>query len=196
MKYYLDISLLPDTEISLGFIWQKVYQQVHLALVDNKFAENKSKVGLSFADYAFEKGAGIFPLGNKLRLFSDAESDLEKLTLASWLKRLTDYTHVSSIKEVPGVCEYACFTRQQFKTNIFRLATRRAKRKNETFSEALQHYADFSDKKTDLPFIELKSLSKNEQFKLFIKGEIIKNKKEGGFNCYGLSKEGATVPWF
>ena len=41
MKYYLDMTLLPDTDITLDFIWQKIYQQVHIALVDNKIADNQ-----------------------------------------------------------------------------------------------------------------------------------------------------------
>ncbi len=193
MKYYLDVTLLPDTEIPLGFIWQKVFQQLHIALADNKVGENESEIALSLPNY----GDKVFPLGNKLRLFSISEQILEKLSVAKWLKNFSDHTHITSIKSVPdSVNEYACFTRKQFTTNIARLARRRAKRHKETFEQALQHYASFEDEHSKLPFINLKSLTNNTQFRLFIDRNITERSEKGGFNCYGLSQTTATVPWF
>jgi len=61
MKYYLDITLLPDAETNLGFLWHKVYQQVHIALVENKVAKNQSEIAVSFPEY----GSKAFPLGAK-----------------------------------------------------------------------------------------------------------------------------------
>jgi CRISPR-associated endonuclease Csy4 len=199
MKYYLDITLLPDTEITLGFIWFKVYQQVHIALAENKNGQRKSDIGLSFPQY-FEQGTA-FPLGNKLRLFAPSKEQLEELAITTWLKRFVDHTHVTSIKAVPeSITEYACFSRQQFTTNLSRLAKRRAKRHEETFEQALQYYANFEDEQTKLPYINVRSLSKNEQFKLFIDGERSSLVKNNNFTCYGLSgrEEGekTTVPWF
>ncbi len=199
MKYFLDITLLPDAEITLGFIWFKVYQQVHIALAENKNDDNQSDIALSFPQY-FEKDK-TFPLGNKLRLFSPTQAGLENLAISTWLKRFVDHTHVTSIKAVPEVItEYACFSRQQFTTNLSRLAKRRAKRHKETFEQALQYYADFEDTKTKLPFINIKSLSKGEQFKLFIDCELGKQENTADFTCYGLSarepSKQSTVPWF
>jgi len=193
MKYYLDITLLPDAEITLGFIWQKVYQKIHLALAENKVADNESSIALSLPNYGDHK----FPLGNKLRLLAETEQVLDTLAINTWLKYFTDHTHITSIKSVPeSVNEYVCFSRKQFKTNLSRLARRRAKRHNETFEQALQHYASFDDKETKLPFINVKSLSKGEQFRLFIERKVREQAKTGKFNCYGLSKDQATVPWF
>jgi CRISPR-associated endonuclease Csy4 len=199
MKYYLDITLLPDTEISLGFIWFKVYQQVHIALAENKSGDNQSDIALSFPQY-FEKDK-TFPLGNKLRLLSPTTDLLDKLSITTWLKRFTDHTHVTSIKAVPEpVIEYACFSRKQVTTNPSRLARRRAKRHEESFEQALQHYASFEYKETKLPYINVKSLTKDEQFKLFIDCELGKQAKGVIFTCYGLStrelSKQATVPWF
>ena len=92
--------------------------------------------------------------------------------------------------------QYVCFSRKQFKTNISRLARRRAKRHNESFEEALKFYASFDDEQTKLPFINVKSLSKEEQFRLYIEYEVNNKATIGEFNCYGLSKSSATVPWF
>ena len=70
MKYYIDITLLPDAEANLGFLWQKVYQQIHLALAENKIGKNQSEIALSFPEY----GNKAYPLGDKLRLLSQSEA--------------------------------------------------------------------------------------------------------------------------
>ena len=80
MKYYLDITLLPDTDITLGFIWQKIYQQVHIALVDNKVGKNESVIAVAFPQY----GEGAFPLGNQLRLLAETEQQLQTLNIEQW----------------------------------------------------------------------------------------------------------------
>lgn len=36
MKYYQDITLLPDTEIPLHFLLSKVFSQIHLEFADVK----------------------------------------------------------------------------------------------------------------------------------------------------------------
>ncbi|HHL31776.1 MAG TPA: type I-F CRISPR-associated endoribonuclease Cas6/Csy4, partial [Oceanospirillales bacterium] len=82
MNYYQDITLLPDAEITLGFIWQKVYQQVHIALADNKIAENQSAIAVAFPEY----GSKGFPLGRKLRLLAETQEQLEQLDIKKWLE--------------------------------------------------------------------------------------------------------------
>jgi len=198
MKYYLDITLLPDAEANIGFIWHKVYQQIHLALAENKTAKNESAIALSFPKYGEE-----FPLGNTLRLLANEQSQLDKLNVEKWLSRLTDYTHLKSIKEVPlTVTQFARFKRKQFKSNLDREARRRAKHKGENFEEALAHFQNY-ETKTELPFINMTSLSTdgdaslNRNFKLFIQKEMVEEQGQGLFNCYGLSKGGeGAVPWF
>jgi len=191
MRHYLDITLLPDGEANIGFIWQKVYGQLHLALVEQQAINGHSVIAASFPEYS----DNVFPLGRKLRLFSKTREQLQKLNLAKWLNRLTDYTHCTSIKEVPPVKQYACFKRVQFDSNIERLARRRAKRKGESLEEALMHYSGFKEQQSKLPFVNMQSLSKGERYRLFIEQEIVEQEKEGLFSCYGLSKT-AAVPWF
>lgn len=196
MKYYQDIALLPDAEANLGFLWHKVYQQIHLALADNKIAENQSVVAVSFPDY----GAKQFSLGDKLRLFADTQVQLEKMNINQWLSRLTDYTHVKPIKPAPeAINQYACFRRKQFKSNLLKEAERRAKYKNESLEAALAHFAHY-EKESALPYINMTSLSMEDNnsprnFKLFVVRELFDKAQSGIFNCYGLSKT-ATVPWF
>jgi len=201
MNYYQEITLLPDAEITLGFIWQKLYQQIHLALVENKTGENQSAVAVGFPQY----GSRGFPLGSKLRLFARTEETLRQLKTESWLSRLTDYCHVKSIRPVPeGVSQYVCFKRKQFKSNLLKEAQRRAKYKNETLEEALQHFQHY-EKECELPYINMTSLSMQKadskasrQYKLFIRREISDAPLQGEFNCFGLSKakNTASVPSF
>lgn len=196
MKYYQDITLMPDAEANLGFLWHKVYQQIHLALADNKIAENQSAIAVSFPDY----GGKQFPLGDKLRLFSGTQAQLEKMNISQWLSRLTDYTHVKPIKPVPeAINQYACFQRKQFKSNLLKEAERRAQYKGESLEAALAHFAHY-EKESALPYINMTSLSTKDNisprnFKLFIEREFFDQSQSGLFNCYGLSKA-ATVPWF
>ena len=191
MKHYCDITLLPDAEANLGFLWQKVYQQIHLALVENKIGENHSLVAISFPEY----GSKAFPLGSKLRLLAEEAALLEGLNLSKWLNRLTDYCHYTSIKPVPAVREYAVFRRKQFNCNVERLARRRATRKNESYEQALAHFEGFENEQSDLPYINSQSLSKHERFRLFIQQDKHQDNVSGTFDCFGLSKT-ATVPWF
>lgn len=198
MKYYQDITLLPDAEANLGFLWQKVYQQIHIALAENKVDKNTSEIAISLPDY----GDKEFPLGNKLRLFSKTKEALIKLDANKWLRRLTDYSHCKSIEEVPSnVSKFAIFKRKQFKSNILKKAERRARHLNKPLDEVLEFLKDENKSyECTLPFIAMNSLSKNQHFKLFIEHEIIEKEKKGGFTCYGLStrdlNKTATVPWF
>lgn len=191
MHYYQDITLIPDAESSLGFIWRKVYSQVHLALVESK----KRGVSVAIAFPAYSDSA--FPLGNKLRLFAGDEQTLVNLNLGHWLKRLQDYCHTTSIRSVPSTHKHVRYSRRQFKSNPERLARRRAKRHNETMENALKHYKSFSEPKSNVPFVKMASLSTggNHEFRLFIEQAVCDEAISGDFNSYGLSKT-ATVPWF
>ena len=51
MKFYQDTTLLPDSDITLGFLWQKVYQQVHIALVEQKEHPLYCSIGIGFPAY-------------------------------------------------------------------------------------------------------------------------------------------------
>ncbi len=195
MKYYLDINLFPDAEANLGFIWQKVYQKIHLALVEMKTPDGNSAIAVSFPEY----GEKFFPLGSTLRLLAPSHELLQQLDIAK-LNCLHDYIHCKAIEEIPRSVTFARFKRHQFNINPERLARRRAKRKGESLEQALQHYADFKDKTTRLPFLNVTSLSNGNKFRLFIGREKIAQPVVGEFNCYGLSSRDfgrqATVPWF
>ncbi|MBE0515727.1 type I-F CRISPR-associated endoribonuclease Cas6/Csy4 [Sulfurimonas sp.] len=191
MNYYIDIKLQGDTEISLGFIWQKIYAQMHLALVEHKDSEGMCSIGFAFPHYM-----ELFPLGDMLRVFAPTKEELEILNIEEQLKKFSDYVIISDIKQVPtNIKGYVTFSRKQFKSNPERLARRYAKRHNKTLEEALSIYDDVSAKETKLPFVMMKSNSSNQQMKLFIEKNISDEQEKGLFSAYGLSKT-STVPYF
>lgn len=196
MQHYLDITLLPEDGIGHYFLWGKLYQQLHLALVEHNQGKD-GDIGISFPQYSIKPPQ----LGLKLRLFAPTESELVMLNIAKWLSRFANYCHISSIKTVPEHTQFVLFSRKHCQTNLERLARRRAKRKGETLEQAMQHFTGFKDDSSTLPFIATESLSSAgtsgsaNKFRLIIEQKIIPDHQPGNFNCYGLSK-GATVPWF
>jgi CRISPR-associated endonuclease Csy4 len=212
MKYYLDITLLPEAEISLGFIWQKVYQQVHIALVDNKVGESESVIAVSFPRYSTEKvDTQAFPLGDQLRLLANEETQLNTLNINKWLSRFTDYVHIKSIKPVPDKVTHVVFVRQQVKgearieKDILSKARRWSEKSGQSIDVCLTELEKSKPQANNkLPFIWLESQkTKNcnfdgsRKFPLFIKKVEFSTEKKGVFNCYGLAlSKTATVPWF
>ncbi len=212
MNYYQEITLLPDVEISLGFLWQNVFQQVHIALVEHKVAENQSAVAVGFPDYCNAK----FPLGNKLRLFAKDQSSLEKLAIDKWLTRLEDCVHIKDVKPLPDLVTYVSFARKQVKSperverDMQQKAVLWSVKSGKPLAECL---ADLEKSKPTelcrLPFIYLhsqqtkqRSPEKNSKFQLFIDMYEQNAAREGLFDCYGLSAKSngknifATVPHF
>lgn len=200
MNYYQEITLIDQAEISPYFIWSKLYGQLHLALAEIKNADDKVNVGVAFPQYIYEqkteKAKSRIGLGTRLRLFAQTEAELNQLNIKKWLERLTDYVHISSIRPVPEnkVTGYAIFKRKQVKTNAERLARHRVKRGDIDFDEALSRYRNVV-KTLDLPFIQLKSLTSGQPFKLFIEKQPAEQSASQVFSAYGLSSE-SPVPEF
>jgi len=204
MKFYQEITLIDQAEISPYFIWSKLYTQLHIALAEIKDDSDKVGIGASFPQYIFEEKVenqkARINLGNKLRLFAESEADLKKLDIRKWLERLEDYVHITSIREVPSdIKDYAIYKRKQVKTNAQRLARHRIKRGDIGFEEALARYSNVVTI-TDLPYIEMQSLSSSDEqskkrFKLFIEKLPAEKSENQVFSTYGLSSESA-VPEF
>ncbi|MCK5230682.1 MAG: type I-F CRISPR-associated endoribonuclease Cas6/Csy4 [Desulfobulbaceae bacterium] len=122
--------------------------------MENKKTGRKSGIGLAFPEYSGNK----FFLGTKLRLFAEDEQSLEQMPGEKWFNRLSDYMHVSRIRPVPEKpARYARFKHVKLKGNWEKLARRRAKRKGETFEQALAHFEDFEEQRSNLPYINMHS---------------------------------------
>ncbi|MGL5251165.1 MAG: type I-F CRISPR-associated endoribonuclease Cas6/Csy4 [Enterovibrio sp.] len=212
MSYYQEITLLPDPDIALGFLWQKLFQQVHIALVEHKVEANQSLVAVGFPEYRKAQ----FPLGSKLRLFAKEQAILEKLAIHQWLARLEDHVHVKGIKPVPSDVTYVSFVRKQVKSpqRIERDMQQKAELWAAKSAKPLETCMAELEKSKPLtqcclPFIYMhsqqtkqRSPEKSNKFPLFIEMHSQSACQEGRFDCYGLSlkKDGlselATVPHF
>ncbi len=191
MKFFVEITLLPSPEIPLNFLWEKVYGQVHLALVERQDGEGKVAIGAAFPGY----DACQFQLGCKLRLFGEDKTDLEKLNLSKWLNRLSDYAHVTGIREVPEKCRYGVFRRLQPQSSIPRLARRKAKRHGISFEEAMDLLKNRKEQISKAPYIWCKSLSSDKRYRLLVDSVVMDQSRPGSFSTYGLSST-STVPLF
>jgi CRISPR-associated endonuclease Csy4 len=194
MRAYLEITVLPNPEVNIHFLWSKVFQQLHLALVEVQDPQNQVAVGVSFPEYVVGDKYSI--LGSKCRLFAPDQATLERLNISQWLARLADYVHVTSIRPVPEkVSIYAIYQRQQVKTNPERLARRYARRHGVMLEQAMQHYQTMAAVRVATPFIRLQSLSSEHTFCLWIKKTEVPHSVTGVFSTYGLSAQ-TTVPEF
>ena len=200
MKYYIEVTLIENPELVAYQLWSKLYTQLHIALAEMKNSDNKVNIGVSFPQYRFNQTKGVGFLGEKLRIFAQSEAELQTLDLKKWLDRLTDYVHMTSIREVPeNVKGYAIYKRKQVKTNVQRLARHRVKRGDISFDEALARYSNVLTT-TDLPYIQMLSLSTSDEqdkkrFKLFIEKYDAQQSETQVFSSYGLSSV-SSVPEF
>jgi CRISPR-associated endonuclease Csy4 len=194
MRFYLEITLLPNPEVGINFLWSKVFQQIHLGLVEMKDEQGYVPIGLSFPDYVIGEKQSL--LGSKLRLFAQDETTLGQFNASQWLSRLNDYMHCTGIRPVPEkITGYATYQREQPKTNKERLARRYAKRHNVDYDTALKCYGKMAQQTITAPFIHLQSLSSGNEFFLWIKKTVVTEPSGMAFSSYGLSAV-STVPEF
>lgn len=212
MRCYLEITLLPNPEVGLNFLWSKVFQQLHLGLVEAQDTEKRVPVGVGFPKYRVEDKR--VSLGDKCRLFAEDESTLQRFNAPQRLARLSDYVHCTGVRPVPDkLLGYAVYRRAQPKTNPERLARRYARRHGLDLATALSmtvevraaaegeayplafRYCDMLKPSVALPFIRLQSLSGGQTFCLWIAKTAATAPMAGGFSAYGLSSV-ATVPEF
>jgi len=198
MKYFIELTLLSSVEISIHFLWQKLYQQIHIALAENKNGDGASAIGVSFPEY----NAAEFSLGTKLRLFAEDMSALEKFQCEKWLSRLRDYVHIGEIRPVPETVQgYACFKQVKPKGSNEKLARRRVKKLGIDYADALAYFEDTNARKASenkhskLPYIHMHSVTNGHQYRLFIDLKSEQQQMPGAFSCYGLSNV-STVPIF
>jgi CRISPR-associated endonuclease Csy4 len=194
MRFYLEITLLPNPEVGINFLWSKVFQQIHLGLVEIQDEQGRVPIGLSFPDYVIGEKHSL--LGGKVRLLAKDEATLNQFNAAKWLSRLSDYVHCTGIRPVPEkLTGYAIYQREQPKTSNERLARRYAKRHSVDYDTALERYSAMTHKTIATPFIRLKSLSGDQAFCLWIKKTVVAEPSGSTFSSYGLSAV-ASVPEF
>lgn len=198
MKYYQEVTLLPGVEIPLYFIWSNVYRQLHLAFVEVKDEKETIPYGVSFPQYQSEKKDS--GLGEKIRIFARSEAELDKLGVKRWLQRLTDYVHITGIREVPEKkLGYAVYRRVHQENGPEQQAKRFLLRHNDeivTYEDVVNKFAAHQkNKRNYLPYIRQKSMTNNNAFRLYIEKRQCDQEVTGNFGTYGLS-DSSTVPEF
>jgi CRISPR-associated endonuclease Csy4 len=213
MKYYIEITLIDNSDINFFSLWSKVFQQIHLGLVEIQDEQGCVPIGVTFPEYVIGEKYSV--LGCKLRLFAEHEETLRQFNASYWLARLSDYVHCTSIRPVPEkLSGFATYQREHPKTNKERLARRYAKRHDMDFETALHstidltakalpnadyktqfRYCDMPQKTIAVPFIRLTSLSGGQTFCLWIKKTVVAEPSGVAFSSYGLSAV-STVPEF
>jgi CRISPR-associated endonuclease Csy4 len=214
MKYYIEITLLGNPDTNLFSLWSKVFQQIHLGLVEMQDDQGRVPIGLSFPEYV--TGEKYSVLGGKLRLLAKNEATLSQFNASQRLSRLSDYVHCTSIRPVSEkLIGHAIYQREQPKTSKERLARRYAKRHNVDYDSALNgmvvlsvksmqntgstkaemRYSEMEHQNITTPFIRLKSLSRGNEFCLWIKKTVATEPFGMTFSSYGLSAV-STVPEF
>ncbi|WP_347990023.1 type I-F CRISPR-associated endoribonuclease Cas6/Csy4 [Methylomonas sp. AM2-LC] len=197
-RYYQDITILPDADTSPHFIMGRLYQAIHIGLVEQLDEYQNSPIGLTFPEYSAEKRR----IGNKVRLIGP-KSVIETFNAQKRLESLSDYVHATGIRAVPGeINRFGSFFRIRKKDTLSlpALARRKAKRKNISYEEALKILSSTPEPKYNNPFQWLKSSSNGTKFRLEVGYEETNaiNTHDTGFSSYGLSRKGAlnSLPIF
>lgn len=187
MDHYVDIDLLPDPEFPSHQLLAALYAKLHRALA----AQGSTAIGVSFPGFDLKAPH----LGSRMRLHGGL-GVLLTLFEGDWLTGMRDHIALTSAALVPGNAQYRSVTRVQVKSSPERLRRRLMRRQNVDAQAAMVRIPDESARLVHLPYIQLRSTSTGQNFRLFIEhGAIQPIAVAGDFNTYGLSQE-ATIPWF
>lgn len=183
MSYYLDIKIIPDEEVPIYFIRNKIYSKLHKAL----FTVKSTGIGVSFPCYKVM-------LGEIIRLHG-TEIKLTELQSTDWLGGLKGYCDVYPIQAVPSIVAYRIISRKQ--PNMTEAKLRRLIKRGSISQDDVAGYkAKMYQQGMKNPYLELVSASNGNKHRRYISfGEISKAPSSGEFDYFGLSKT-ATVPWF
>jgi len=183
MKYYIDIKLLPDEEIPIYFIRNKIYTKLHKAL----FTSKSTEIGVSFPRYKVM-------LGGVIRIHG-SESNLTELQSSDWLGGLKGYCSASSIQKIPADVMYRNISRKQ--ANMTEAKLRRLVKRGSISKEDIKNYkAKMFATGLDNSYLELQSGSNGHKHRRYIQfSELLSEPVRGEFDQFGLSKT-ATIPWF
>jgi CRISPR-associated endonuclease Csy4 len=187
MDHYVDIDLRHDPEFSSHQLLAALFAKLHRALV----AQASDAIGVSFPGFDSKTPH----LGARLRLHGEL-AVLSSMLMTDWLAGMRDHVVLTQAALVPVNAKHRRVARVQVKSSPERMRRRLMLRQHIGEDEARQRIPDESARLTHLPYIQLRSASSGQTFRLFIEhGPIQTNSVAGAFNAYGLS-QGATIPWF
>jgi CRISPR-associated endonuclease Csy4 len=189
MNHFVDIEILENPDIQPATLLNSLFGKFHKALVQ---ADDGLQIGISFPKC---KSVGFPTLGNVLRLHGEEEKLLLFIAM-NWYSTLIDYLSVSKVQTIPKEVNFAHIKRIQIQSNAERLRRRFMKRHGVNAETAKLKIPDSVAQITKLPWLQVRSASTAQGFRLFIEiGKVSKTAVSGSFNRYGLSAT-ATVPIF
>lgn len=187
MDHYVDIEVRPDPEFPAHQLMSALYAKLHRALV----AQASAGIGVSFPGV----DAKTPHLGTRLRLHG-SRVDLSTSLAIDWLAGMRDHVSLTPPTPTPSTVQHRRVSRVQVKSSPERLRRRLMRRHTLDENEARQRIPDNLARLSQLPFLQLRSTSNGQSFRLFIEhGPLQPSVQFGTFNAYGLSKD-ATIPWF
>ena len=184
MDHYVEIKVLPDPEFGENLLMNSIFAKLHRALANT----GQGEIGVSFPQ------AGK-SLGAVLRLHGSLAA-LNRLMALNWFKGLRDYTQTSAVLPVPAGAQHRVVKRVQVKSSAERLRRRSVNKGWLSAAAAIERIPLSKEKQSKLPFLELKSNSNEQTFRLFIWQMPLQSSAVAGrFSDYGL-REHATTPYF
>ncbi|MEO7160244.1 MAG: type I-F CRISPR-associated endoribonuclease Cas6/Csy4 [Polaromonas sp.] len=187
MDHYVDIDVRPDPEFPAHQLMSALYAKLHRALV----AQESTGIGVSFPGVDSQAPY----LGTRFRLHG-SQAALAALLESDWLTGMRDHVALTPLRPVPPAAQYRAVKRVQVKSSPERLRRRLMRRHGIDEQQARERIPDESAQLTHLPFVQLRSTSTGQFFRLFIDhGPVQPGAVAGDFNAYGLSHR-ATIPWF
>ncbi len=187
MDHYVDIVVRPDPEFPAHHLMSALYAKLHRALA----AQASAGIGVSFPGVDSKSPH----LGTCIRLHGGI-MDLSTLLAVDWLAGMRDHVALTPPMQIPRFVQHRRVSRVQVKSSPERLRRRLMRRHALDEHEARQRIPDDAARLAQLPFVQLRSTSTGQSFRLFIEhGPLQPSVLPGTFNAYGLSQE-ATIPWF
>lgn len=205
-SHYQEFTCLGDAEISVGFLMGRLMHALHITMVNATPTGKPCPLGVSFPGY--REAAAVQPLrtkleasndhesisqgppiGKSIRLFAREQSQLEAIEWSRSMFGLDDYVYRTGIRKVPVTAERLfAFARYQPKASPERLIRRAMKRKGIDETEAHRRYASYQMDACRLPYIDMRSESTANCFRIFIDRVESEPKDQWGFSTYGLSR--------
>lgn len=187
MDHHIDIDLQPDPEFPAHQLMGALYAKLHRTLA----AQNSTGIGVSFPGFSLRAPH----LGTRLRLHGNLAA-LSALMARDWMTGMRDHVTLTAATPVPETAKHCVVRRVQVKSSAERLRRRLMRRHDLDAQEAQQRIPDEVARLVNLPYVQLRSTTTGQSFRLFIDhGPAQSHAIEGSFNAYGLSHM-ATIPWF
>ncbi len=205
--YFQELQCCAGSEISVGFLMGRLMNQLHLEMVRISGGRKDCPIGISFPGYQSKESRAVErpnidahdadapklpPIGDKIRLFSRVEGQIENLALQTSLSRMRDYVEIGEIRPLrrKGFA-WSTFRRHQPNGSVDSRIRRYMKRRGATLDEAKAYFEIPKAGLSDLPYLDMVSHSNQQRYRLFVLKQPIDSElgvgQSWGFSTYGLS---------